>query len=1166
MNKNNSYFRLIVMFGCRLVTAMSINAAISFVLLAKEGNTQDLENCRVSIDVRDSFLPKVFLAIEKQTSFKFTYDEKVKQIGNITLHVVNEPLLKVMIQLQQTTSIKFKQINNIIAVAHGIEIVGKKMDDVYSPVDEEIDLLTNISKVKGYRDELKITGKVTDEAGLPLPGVNVVEKGTTNGTITDVDGKYTLSVGESAVLVFSFVGYDRKEVATNSSEQYDVQLSPSNIMLDETVVIGYQSITRKSITTAISSVGTKDIAPTTASNVAEALQGKLPGLQVFQGGGQPGAQPKLLIRGFTTITGSSNPLIVIDGIVTSFGSLNDINPSDIDKVDVLKDAAATAIYGSRGGAGVLLITTKRGKDKTQISFNGTTGVGHWVNPNLAQTDEYLNFYKQVYANNKQTLPPSGLVDNINTDWWNESIRVANTQNYNISAAGAKKGFSFYGSVGYFDQSTNFKAQRNTGDYQRITARFNMDYEISKVFKIGVNLAPRLENYGDGGGTGLFNVMSIAPNVAVTKSAQQTENDVNAYAVANPGWNYTAYNPVYSQFTRSNFNNIGNPIAAMARNFNLSKRFGTQGATYLEIKPVKGLTFKTSFSGFYSTLNTTNYDPKYYIDPQDKNDKSGVSQNTVLTYRWQIDNTIDYSGAIGKHHYNILVGQSADSYTYDNTYVYRQDIPYDDEPYRYVSAGATLVDGSGTHQPGAGPFGKMNSYFSRASYDFNETYYLTASFRADGSSLLAPKNRWGYFPTISGAYVISNELFMKNVKWLSYLKLRSSFGRVGGNLPGSPGAYESTLGIVNYVNGDRNRIYGYVPANVPDPDIKWETTQDVTIGLDADLFNNKLSVTADKYWRSPKDMLLYLPVQPSLGYPQGYIPTVYTNVGSMQTSGYEVALNYKDNIGKLSFGIGLTLQHFVSKAVDLKGQILYDDIANDVFQSTKRTKTADNDILGGYYGNQVVGVFQTVEEVLNYKGPDGTVLQPKARPGDFMYKDVNGDNKIDLDDRTALGSPYPKISTGLTLQAAWQGFDIRAEFYGSFGHKIAADYLVRMNPIYNYNFTSGNQNRFWNGAGSTNNYPVLSLSDPNGNFSKNSNFFIKDGNYVRNKLIQLGYTVPEKVLHAKVRIYISAQNLFTITNYDGLNPEVPFGGILRYGIDSGQNPIPKFFNIGFNANF
>lgn len=1020
-----------------------------------------------------------------------------------------------------------------------------------------------------------VKGKVTDVNGQTLIGVSVKIKGSRVGTVTDVKGNFELTSRTGDILVFSYIGYDVKEVAVTEAPFYNIKLTTSNIALNEAVVIGYQTISRKSVTTAVSSVSSKDIAPTTTSNVGDALQGKVPGLQVIDGGGTPGASPKLLIRGLATITGSSNPLIVVDGVVTSFGGLNDINPSDIASVDVLKDAAATAIYGSRGGEGVVIITTKRGANgKTVINFNGTSGINHLENPHMAGTAEYLNFYKQVYANNNQTLPPNGAVSDVNTDWWNAAIKNSYTHNYNVSLSGEKNGLSFYGSAGYFDQQSNYNAQRGTGDYQKITTRFNIDYKISKAFKIGVNLAPRFETYGDGGGTNLTNVMLIAPNVPITKSAAQTANDVNAYAATTPGWDFTAYDPAYSQFTRSDFNNINNPIAQMARDFNKTKYFGTQGSTYLEIKPIKNLTFRTSFSGFYNTSNQTNYVPKYYIDPQDRNDKSQVSQNTAEDYRWQIDNTLNYIGAIKDHHINLLIGQSADNYVYQNSYVYRQDIPYGSEPYQYVSAGATLVDASGSYQPGAGPFGKMNSYFSRVQYDYKGTYYLSGSFRADGSSLLSPQNRWGYFPTISGAYIISNESFMKNIKWLNSLKLRSSFGRVGGNLPSGPGAYESTLGLSDYVNGDRTRIYGYTPSSVPDPKIKWETTQDVTIGLDADLFNNRLSVSVDKYWRSPKDMLLNLPVQPSLGYPQGYIPTVYTNVGNMKTDGYEAAISYKDKIGKVSYGISLTVSHFLSRATDLKGQVLTDNISNDVFQTTQRTRTAAGDVLGGFYGYQVVGVFQSQDQINNYKAADGTVLQPNARPGDFMYKNVNGDNKIDLNDRTSLGSPYPKLTSGLTLQASYAGFDFRTEFYGSFGNKVSDDYLVRMNPVYNYNFISGLENKFWSGPGSTNAYPILSLTDQNGNFSNFSSFYLKDGSYVRCRLVQLGYTIPKQVMKnvGSIRLFVSAQNVFTITKYPGLNPEVPFGingyslTTVTYGIDNGQNPLPRFFSVGFNANF
>ncbi len=679
-------------------------------------------------------------------------------------------------------------------------------------------LLFSVSSL--YAQIKKITGVVKDESGETLVGVSVKIKDSNLAIATGSNGGFSIDAKSGDILVFTYVGYKNKQVNVTAATNYNIVLTSESFNLDDAVVIGYQSIKRKSVTTAISSVGVKDIAPTTTSNVAEALQGKVAGLQVFQGSGAPGASPKMLVRGFTSITGSSNPLVVVDGVITSFGGLNDINPADIDKVDVLKDAAATAIYGSRGGAGVILVTTKRGEGKPQINFSGSSGVNHWVKPNLAGTNEFVDYYSHIYAQNNQTLPSYASARNVDTDWWDETISNSNTHNYNVSVSTNKDGLSFYGSVGYFNQTSMYNAPNKTGDYQKITGRFNIDYAISKIFKVGINLAPRMENYGGGPGTNLSTILNIAPNVAARKSLDQTNADVNAFALTNPSWSFTAFSPEYSQFTFSQFNNISNPLANMQRTFQKTRFFGTQGSSYIEIKPLKNLTFRSSLSGFYNTSNTTKYDPKFYISPQSFNIISGVSQNTVQDYRWQIDNTVNYIASLGKHHFNILAGQSADSYTYSNSYVYRQDIPYDAEPYRYVSAGASIADASGSFQPGAGPFGKMNSYFSRFQYDYNETYFLGASFRADGSSLLSPENRWGYFPTVSAAYVLSNEAYLKEVNWIKYLKLRASFGYVGGNLPASVGAYQSTLGIVNYVNGNRERVFGYSPSNVPDPNIKW----------------------------------------------------------------------------------------------------------------------------------------------------------------------------------------------------------------------------------------------------------------------------------------------------------------------------------------------------------
>jgi TonB-dependent starch-binding outer membrane protein SusC len=860
-----------------------------------------------------------------------------------------------------------------------------------------------------FAQQRKISGKVSDQNSQALPGVNVGVKGTQNGTSTNSNGVFELNVKNGDILVFSFIGYEALEVAVTNESKFDLSMKESETALNEIVVVGYQAITRKSVTTAISSVSDKEIAPTTTNNIGATLQGKVPGLQVFQGSGNPGAQPKLLIRGFATITGGSNPLIVVDGIVTSFGGLNDINPNDVEQVDVLKDAAATAIYGSRGGAGVILITTKKGIGKTKINVSGTSGVNTWENPNLAKTQEFLDHYSRIYSDNRQTLPAYATANNIETDWWDAAIKPSQTHNYNISAAGSRNGLSFYAGAGLFNQTSQFNAERKTGDYTKITTRFNIEYEMSKYFKMGLNLAPRVELYGNGGGIGVNNVLNMPPNLEPYKTLDQTNADVRAFALTNPTWNFTAYNPAYSQYTYSLFNGVANPLGVMARNFNKSRFIGTQGSTFLEFKPFAGLTLKSTLSGFYNSTLSTNYDPKFFIAPQNQNLVSGVSQTNDFDYRWQIDNTINYVKTFNDaHNINLLVGQSADNYISSNTYVYRQDIPYDGPNYQYASAGATLVAGTAAFQPGAGPFGKMSSYFARASYNFKETYFISGSIRADGSSLLSPENRWGYFPTISGAWILSNEKFMKEITAIDYVKVRASYGQVGGSLPGSVGAYQSILGIVDYTTATRERGFGYSPANVPDPNIKWETTEDITLGFDMDLFKNRLSLTFDKYWRSPKDMLLNLPIQPSLGYPQGYIPAIYTNAGNLKTSGFEGGINYKNKAGAFSYDLGLTFQRFISTATDLKGQTLYDEISNDVFQSTRRTKTATGDVLGQFYGYKVLGVFQNQDQVSKHVSPAGKVLQPLAKPGDFIYDNADGNEVLDLNDRS-VGLEKSKIA-------------------------------------------------------------------------------------------------------------------------------------------------------------
>lgn len=1009
------------------------------------------------------------------------------------------------------------------------------------------------------QNTITVSGVVVDAKKITIPGVSIVQENTKNGTVTDENGRFSLSVPTGSILVISAISYQTQKIPAKTG-LINITLKEGQNALDEVVVIGYQTTTRRNVSNSIASVKSDDIKSTTTGNAAEAIQGKLPGVQITQGGGGPGSQPKILIGGLTTLTGSSDPLIVVDGNIIGFGGLNSINPSDIASIDVLKDASAAAIYGARGGQGVVLVTTKRGNGKPSLNFNAAYGLENLKKPKLAGADEYTRTMNQIFTASGQPAPFTG-APATNTDWWDLVFDNGKKSNYNLGITGGNPdGLNYYGSAGYFRNDSYYNSTQG-GKWEKFSLRLNTDYKLSDLMKVGIDLSPRFERW-TANVNQVNTTLYIAPNVSPYKSEEQLLTDLRQNQ---PTWDYTAFNTKYSQFNRSDFNNITNPLSVMSRNFNQNEQFGLQYSSYFQVTPVKNLIIKTSFGGFFENGTNSNYMPKYWLGNQDFASQANVSQTQTSGIRWQWNNTADYTFQLGeKHHFNILAGQSIENYTYRQTFAQRRDIPSDGTAFQNIGAGTTIVDGSGVFQPGAGPFGKLSSFFGRAQYNFNSRYYLSGSIRADGSSMFAQGKKWGYFPTIAGHWIASDEEFLKNVKGLNLLKIRASYGRSGSNIPGTVGSYLATLTPSYYTDANGNVITGYAPSNVPDPNISWESTEDFTMGFESAFLANRLTVSAERYWRSPNNLLLNLPIQPSLGYPQGYIPTIYTNVGSLQTKGWDATVGWNDKAGKFSYGAAFNITHYQSKAKDLKGQVIRDDIQNDQFAGTFRTRTAEGGNVGAFYGYHVSGIFQNQAEVDNYKGSTGAVLQPQAKPGDFKYANTNNDNILDVNDFKELGNPYPKLSGGLTLTAGYAGFDVRTEFYGSFGQDIFDNYLASFQGSNRFNFFSGWGERYWTGPGSTNTYPALrASSDANGNFTKTSSFFIKDASFVRCRVLQLGYTIPNKYIKfaKNLRVFASGQNLFTITNYEGLNPEVPFGGIVTNGIDNGQNPIARTFLFG-----
>lgn len=1012
-----------------------------------------------------------------------------------------------------------------------------------------------------------ISGVITAAGGTPLAGVNVAVKGARKGAITDDQGRFSLSAPAGAVLVVSHVGYQTREITLGGRTVIHEALEIGGQEMENAVVIGYQTASRKSVSTSIASVSAKDIESYTTGNVGNALQGKVPGLQVVSGGGLPGAQPKILIHGLSSINYNNNPLIIIDGVETNFNDLNLINPSDIASLDVLEDASAAAIYGARGGQGVIVVTTKRGKGSPSFNITGTYGINKLPRLKLADATEYANVMNQeAKASGQTTMPFPDLSKLSNYDYWKNTFDDGHTQNYMISTTGGRNGLSLYGSFGYYREDS-YNATSNGGNWQKYTARLNADMEVNKAIKMGFSLAPRYETWLSSPNN-TYAAYAMDPTTAPFKTQDSVRKALPAGLM-----DMTAFNPYYSTPNRSSFNGITNPAFNYLTNFGKNDYFGTQYAAYVQITPIRNLVIKSSIEGFVNVGQSNNYTPKYYLASNSYNVNTTLSSSTSLDTRWKITNTANYKLTLGDHNIDVLAGQSTDKYIVKGTSAARQGptaIPLDDPSFRYISAATgTITGGSGSFQPGAAPWGNMVSYFGSLRYNYKQKYFLAGTMRADASSLVNPLYRWGYFPTVSGAWVISEESFFASLdKTINFLKVRASWGKSGGNLPPSSGAYLTLLGAVNYPTANGGYVTGYAPGTIANPEIKWEIQKDYTFGLDATLLNNKLNVSAEKYIRNPSNLLENITVDYVLGYPQGYYPTQLANVGKMTTNGWDVSINYKENITrKLRIGATLTVSHSRSIVKDLgTADPILGHEANDVI-STFRSRLTKGHEPGAWYGFITDGVFQSDAEAAAYVNKNGQRLQPLAKAGDLKYRNINGDSVIDNSDLTDLGSPWPKFTGNLTLTMNYGNFDFRAEFYGSFGASYFQSYRLNMNPTGHLNFKSGFADQFWHGAGTSNTFPILRYPDQNGNFSKMSDFFLAKSNFVKCNLMQIGYTIPKWIKGVNnLRIYASVQNLFTITRYPGLNPDLPwYSGVGYNGVDNFQAIPSRVYLVGINLN-
>ncbi len=995
--------------------------------------------------------------------------------------------------------------------------------------------------------DIAVSGQVTSKTdGEPLIGATVRVKGTNQGIATDIDGNYTLrNVNPKGTLIFNYVGYQEIEIPVNGRTVINAELSETSSSLDELVVVGYGVAKKSDLTSSISTIKGSDLNEMVTGNAMDAIQGRVPGVQVATGGG-PGSNPKVMIRGVTTV-GDSSPLYVVDGVPLNASNINFINNNDIESMEVLKDASASAIYGTRASNGVIIITTKKGKSgQTHVDFSASVGWQHIVKPSIAWADEYEKVFNTRYANDGRVAPwNSPYVDYApvdGTDWWKEVVKpAALVQNYSLSVRGGNDKYVYSLSVGYFKNDSQF----DYGYWDKLNVRLNTEFNFTDWLKAGLDIAPNMEKWENT--PGVFGAaMSMDPTTPIFRPESEWDP-------ANPMNNYQ----------RSYNNQEWNPVASVARMDNKTTKMQVLMNPYIQVQPIKQLTLRTQFGVNAWYQRNDYYDYAFHIDALEQNIKDKAGRNYTDQLNWTWNNTITYMDTFAdKHNLTAMVGFTAERYAEWWNQASRQDIPGMSDLLHEVSAGTGDQFASGNAK-----YTTLASFLGRIMYNYDSRYYLTASIRTDGSSMFPAGNKWATFPSVSVAWRLSEEAFMENTRsWLDNAKIRLGWGKVG-NQNIDPGLFMSTLNNgVNYVFGTTPTRYpSTIMGQMGNPNLKWETVEDIDFGIDATFLSNRLNLTFDLYQKTSHDMLYARQSQLIMGLPT-WMGALTQNIGKMRARGWELSLNWNDKVGEFGYNVGVQLSGVRNKAIKFSGD---GPVWGGSGLSESIIRNDDGGLISRFFGYQADGLFQNWEDVYSHTDEHGTLIQPDAQPGDIRFLDLDHDGKLTDGDKKFIGNPYPDIMVGFNLGANWKGFDFLANFYGTFGNDIFNLQKQRYSGNSGQNVYRGTLEKAWHGEGTSNDIPRLSYNDLNQNYGRVSSFYVEDGSYFRCKLLTLGYTLPASIMgDFNLRVYFSAQNLFTFTKYDGMDPERPFydGGSIETGIDRANYPTPKTFLFGVDFKF
>ncbi len=1021
-----------------------------------------------------------------------------------------------------------------------------------------------------------ISGTVLSETdNEPLIGVNVVQKGTTNGTVTDFDGNFNIPVPTGSILEFSYIGFINQELTVNSgTTTYRVLLREDSQTLDEVVVVGYGVQKKKLVTGATVQVKGDDIQRLNTVNALGALQSQTPGVNIQQSSGMPGEGFNVTIRGLGT-TGSPGPLYIIDGITGA--DINALNPADIESIDVLKDAASAAIYGSRAANGVILVTTKQGKaGKATISYDGYYGV-----QNVYKMAPTLNAQEYAMIMNEGRLM-DGLTpydfSSLVPDWesfangsnkgtnWMEAIRNKNapTQNHALNITGGSEQSVYSIGLSYTSQE-GILGKPVEPNYERYTVRLNTDHTLYKrgdldILKFGENLT---YTYSEKSGIAIGNFY---------------QNDINGMLKANP------FLPMYDE--KGNYHyaldwdpNGENPVGLMEyeRGQNLLKSHYLKANAYFVLQPVRNLKIRSSFGMTMDASSYRSFKPEYNLASNVYNLENDVNQRMAIGSGWLWENTVSYDFKLNNdHNFSAILGQSLErSGLGDNLEATNVNSIFNDFDHAYLD-NTTIIYPDKTSVSGS-PFAKkigsnkilmkrsISSFFGRVNYDYKETYLLTLVMRADGSSNFAKGNRWGYFPSVSAGWVMTNESFMESTRYyLDFLKIRASWGQ-NGNQDIDPFQYLATISFLksNYFFGPGKTTIspGAYPDILPNRNVTWETSEQLDLGLDARFFNGRLGLAFDYYSKTTKDWLVQAPILDSYGTNAPFI-----NGGDVRNRGVELALNWNDRVGDFSYGANFNLSHNKNEVTRIaNSEGIIHGSANVLSEGTTEMYRAQEGFpIGYFYGFKTLGIFQNEQQIADYTGAklSGT------RPGDLIFADTNNDGVIDDNDKGMIGNPHPDFNLGFSLNFGYKGFDLGITANAVLGNQIAKSYRSFTDQP-KENYTTDILGR-WHGEGTSNRLPRVA-SGTNTNWLYISDIFIEDGDYLRIQNVTLGYDFKQlfpRMPLSQARLYFTAQNLFTFTGYSGMDPEVGFGGHQTWvsGIDLGFYPSPRTYMVGVNLKF